>query len=110
MSLIRAIQSSLCIIFVLTSLSSWADDSHRFNFFFQGIFSDKVTLNRVKKIFHDFSSNINQPVNFSGGPTIEDIEQAIEDNPFDLLLWGYSDEVNRRLAIIAKDHALPMKR
>ncbi|MGR6871680.1 hypothetical protein ACU6U9_23610 [Pseudomonas sp. HK3] len=97
MTLFRFFQSCLFTAVVLTSLSSWANDSQDFSFFFQGIFSDKVTLERVKTIFHDFSSNINQPVNFSGGPTIEDIEQAIDDNPFDLLLWGYSDEVNRHL-------------
>ena len=85
----------LATIFCFTILNSWADNQNTFCFFFQGIYSDQVTLNRVKSIFQDFSETIKQPVNFYGGPTIEDIKDAVTNTPFDLLIWGYSDEINQ---------------
>lgn len=85
------------ITFVLlcTTANIWAEKSRGFGFFFQGIFSDQVTLNSVKTIFEDFTLSINQPVRFYGGPTIDDIKLAVSNKPFDLLIWGYSDEINQ---------------
>ena len=85
------------ITFVLlcTTANIWAEKPRDFGFFFQGIFSDQVTLNSVKTIFEDFTLSINQPVRFYGGPTIDDIKLAVTNKPFDLLIWGYSDEINQ---------------
>ena len=93
----KLLKSYCCIALLFTSFSSHATDSRDFEFYYQGIYSDEVTLNQAKAIFHDFSASIAQPVHFNGGPTIDDVETAIDDKPFDLLLWGYSDDANNRL-------------
>ena len=93
----QLIQMKAIIITLLcfTVSNAWADNPKSFGFFFQGIYSDQVTLNRVKDIFQDFSGTIKQPVNFYGGPTIDDIKDAVTNNPFDLLIWGFSDEIDQ---------------
>ena len=97
MNRLKLMKTILATIFCFTVLNTWADNQNKFGFFFQGIYSDQVTLNRVKSIFQDFSETITQPVNFYGGPTIDDIKNAVTNNPFDLLIWGYSDEINQYL-------------
>lgn len=94
---LNLIKPFFSFVLLFAALSSQATDSRDFEFFFQGIYSDEVTLSRAKAIFHDFPASIDQSVHFNGGPTIDDIESAIDNNPFDLLLWGYSDDVNNRL-------------
>jgi hypothetical protein len=83
-----------CVILSLLTPPSWAQEMPLFDFFFQGIYSDKVTLNRVQQVFHDFSATINQPIHFNSGPSIEHIKTAITKQSPDLIMWGYSDELN----------------
>jgi hypothetical protein len=79
---------------MLLNASAWANESDGFDFFFQGVYKDKVTLNRVQQLFHDFSSHINQPVHFNSRNNLEQLEQAIETHTPDLVMWGYSDELS----------------
>lgn len=84
-----------CWLLCVPNLFSWAQESTPFHFFFQGVYSDKVTLNRVQKLFHDFSSSVKHPIHYNSGPSIDHIEEAIEQEKLDLLIWGYSENLNR---------------
>lgn len=95
MKTLKQMKAIIITLLCFTVFNTWAEKPKNFGFFFQGIYSDQVTLNRVKSIFQDFSETIKQPINFYGGPTIEDIKDAVTNNPFDLLIWGYSNEIDQ---------------
>lgn len=84
----------ISLIFMLLNAPAWADESETLHFFFQGVYKDKVTLNRVQQLFHDFSSHINLPVQFNSQANLDQLEQAVAAPPADLIMWGYSDNLS----------------
>jgi len=87
----------VCLLIMVLTTQAWAKQEAHFDFFFQGIYSDKVTLNRAEQIFHEFSDTIQQPVHFSNGPNFEYLERTIETHTPSLIMWGYSDELRSML-------------
>lgn len=84
----------ISLIFMLLNAPAWADESETFHFFFQGVYKDRVTLNRVQQLFHDFPSHINLPVQFNSKANLDQLEQAITTHSADLVMWGYSDDLS----------------
>ncbi len=85
---------SLTILFSTLPLTSFAKEPSPFYFFIQGIYSSTVTVNYANVLFSELEDTLEQPVIFKTGPTIDKVENAIDDNKVDVLFWGYSDKLN----------------
>lgn len=98
--------SKMVVFFVCLSAANFSNGqkNESFYFYFQGIFTESVTLNTVNQLFGDFSKVADSSVTFSSGTTLKHISQAIDEGHLHLLLWGYSDPLNDYMMAKGYEH------